>query len=120
MDCVLVGRNQNSCQLTIHFPPSRSKTATGTQASETGAKLQVHPAVRLGMFSTPLAGYRLLFTEQPGRTPRSGVISRLSRSIQAALLRYRVVNKCVLARVPVHPRRDQFSGFPIGLPDKIS
>ena len=29
------------------------------------------------MFSTPSAGYRLLFTEQPGRTPSSGVISRL-------------------------------------------
>jgi hypothetical protein len=62
-------------------------SAAGTQATEAGAKLQVQPPVRLGMFSTPLAGYRLLFTEQPGRTPSSGVISRLSRSIQAELLR---------------------------------
>ncbi len=39
------------------------------------------------MLITPLAGYRLLFTWQPGRMPRNGVISRLSRSIQAELLR---------------------------------
>ena len=82
--------------------------------------MQVQPSVRLGTFSTPLAGYRLLFTEQPGRTPRSGVILRESRSIQAELPRKRVVSRWVLARVPVHPRRTHVSGLPIGRPEGIS
>jgi hypothetical protein len=62
-------------------------TLAGTQANETGAKLQTHPPVRLGMLSKPFAGYRLLFTEHPGRTPSNGVISHVARSIQAELLR---------------------------------
>ena len=100
----------------VHLPLLCSSEETGTQAKETGAKLQVHPAVRLGMFMTPLAGYRLLFTEQQGRTPKSGVIFRLSRSIQAELLRYRVVRRWALARVPVQPRLVQFNGAPMGFP----
>jgi hypothetical protein len=67
--------------------PYRWITPAGTQATEAGTKLHVHPAVRLGIFMTPLAGYRLLFTPQPGRRPKNGVISQLCRSIQAELLR---------------------------------
>jgi hypothetical protein len=70
-----------------HSTPPRQTTPIGTPASEAGAKLHVQPPVRFGMFSTPLAGYRLLFTWQPGRIPKNVVISQVSRSIQAELLR---------------------------------
>jgi hypothetical protein len=78
---------QRPGQLFAYSAPPRRTTPAGTQATEAGAKLHVHPPVRFGMFSTPLAGYRLLFTWQPGRIPRNGVISRVSRSIEAELVR---------------------------------
>ena len=71
----------------FYSAPPRRTTPAGTQATEAGAKLHVQPAVRFGIFITPVGGYRLLFVWQPGRMPKNVVISQVSRSIQAELLR---------------------------------